>query len=83
MKMPLFDRVLRLLSGAIIVASLIIFFTSIADVYRSGERLTNTIEDKNRVSNDDIAKKVGEIDKKLDDMMLKVQQMRDELSDKI
>ncbi|HEO8934590.1 TPA: hypothetical protein QIF01_003382 [Serratia marcescens] len=82
MKMPLFDRVLRLLSGAIIVASLIIFFTSIAGVHRSGERLINTIEDKKRLSNDDIAKKVGEIDKKLDDMMLKIQQMRDELSEK-
>lgn len=82
MKVPLFDRVVRFLSGAIIVGCLLVFFTALNNVHQSGDRLLKAIEDKKSVSNDDIAKKVGEIDKKLDDMMLKVQQMRNELNEK-
>ncbi|MMU43190.1 hypothetical protein EB483_02205 [Escherichia coli] len=48
MKVSLFDRSLQFLSGAIIVVCLLVIFTSLINMYQSGERLTKTIEEKNQ-----------------------------------
>lgn len=48
MKVSLLDRSLQFLSGAIIVVCLLVIFTSLINMYQSGERLTKTIEKKNQ-----------------------------------
>lgn len=48
MKVSLLDRSLQFLSGAIIVVCLLVIFTSLINMYQSGERLTKTIEEKNQ-----------------------------------
>ncbi|EEA7328807.1 hypothetical protein H6M98_002115 [Salmonella enterica subsp. enterica serovar Kirkee] len=72
MKVPLFDRVVRFLSGSIIVCCLLVIFTAFNNVRQSGDRLINTIDEKKSATNGDIAKKLDVINKKLDEIMMKV-----------
>lgn len=86
MKVSLLDRSLQFLSGAIIVVFLLVIFTSLINMYQSGERLTKTIEEKKSVSNyevlhahNDLVESLDRINKRLDETNMLLKQIQNEV----
>lgn len=86
MKVSLLNRSLQFLSGAIIVVCLLVIFTSLINMYQSGERLTKTIEEKKSVSNyevshahNDLVESLDRINKRLDETNMLLKQIQNEV----